>query len=404
MTTEVTRTTESFLPEADALILVTSHDSPLAEEKARLLARAKDSGQRMFVVVNKQDLVDADARAEGLAHVRDALARLGGDAPAVFSVSSRDGLAAKQSGDAVALEASGLPALETALIDFLVNERHRAFLLGMCDRIEALLAEPAPNEFAGRIAALRARIATAPVRPVRPARPIARPAIPLSPLLPRCELCSRLIETVFQFFARYQSELYANRQVQDDLAKRGGFCRFHARQFEAIAATREAATGLAPVLTHQADALRRIAEAAPAPAQAGAMVADLVGGGQCCPACAVAREAEAEAIRRLAVLMARDGADIVHARSAFCLPHLGRLVAALEDQEAAFVLLLRQAELMERLAEDARRYALKHDALRRDAASKEDLAAAARAGRVLLEHPNAQYEPGPSADAAHEPR
>jgi hypothetical protein len=33
------------------------------------------------------------------------------------------------------LAKSGLPALETALIDFLVNDKHRDFLLSMCDRI-----------------------------------------------------------------------------------------------------------------------------------------------------------------------------------------------------------------------------------------------------------------------------
>lgn len=215
-----TRTTESFLPEADALILVTSHDSPLAEEEAGLLARARIAGQRVFVVVNKQDTVDEAARAEGLAHVRDELARLGGEAPvAVFSVSSHDGLAAKQARDGAALEASGLPALETALVDFIINDRHRAFLRGMCDRIDALLAEPAPNELAGRLAALRARIETTPVRTTQP---LAPPTAPLPALPPHCELCSHLIETVFQFFARYQSELYANRQTQEDLAAAAG--------------------------------------------------------------------------------------------------------------------------------------------------------------------------------------
>lgn len=149
------------------------------------------------------------------------------------------------------------------------------------------------------------------------------------------------------------------------------------------------------MLTRQAAALRRIAETDPAPAVAGAQVADLLGTGRDCPACAVARQAEAKALRRLAALIEREGAGVVHARSALCVPHLGRLIAALGDRKAARGLLLRQAGSMERLAEDASRYVLKHDALRRDAASKEELTAAVRAARVLLEHPNAQYEPAP---------
>ncbi|WP_288049934.1 hypothetical protein, partial [Acidiphilium sp.] len=80
-------------------------------------------------------------------------------------------------------------------------------------------------------------------------------------------------------------------------------------------------------------------------------------------------------------------------RSALCLPHLGRLVGALADGAARRALLLREAALLERLAEDAQRFALQQDAVRRDISSKEDLAAAERSARVLLDHPAAQYEP-----------
>ncbi len=75
-----TRTTQSFLPEADAFILVTSHDSPLSEEEAGVLAWAGAAGRPLFVVLNKRDMVDAPARVQALAYVRGEAARLGAGA------------------------------------------------------------------------------------------------------------------------------------------------------------------------------------------------------------------------------------------------------------------------------------------------------------------------------------
>ena len=83
----------------------------------------------------------------------------------------------------------------------------------------------------------------------------------------------------------------------------------------------------------------------------------------------------------------------MYADSALCVPHLGRLIGAL-PVDATRGTLLRQATLMERLAEDAQHFALRQDAARRDTLSREGYAAAERAARVLLEHPNAQHEPG----------
>ncbi|MGH7119308.1 MAG: dynamin family protein, partial [Acetobacteraceae bacterium] len=54
---ENTRTTEAFLPEADACILVTSYDSALSEEESRVLETVYRSGRRAFIVVNKEDCV-----------------------------------------------------------------------------------------------------------------------------------------------------------------------------------------------------------------------------------------------------------------------------------------------------------------------------------------------------------
>lgn len=73
---ENTLTTEAFLPEADALILVTSYESPLSEEELRFFKAGSLSGQRIFVVLNKHDTVSPEQREAALGFVREQLTRI----------------------------------------------------------------------------------------------------------------------------------------------------------------------------------------------------------------------------------------------------------------------------------------------------------------------------------------
>lgn len=59
------------------------------------------------------------------------------------------------------------------------------------------------------------------------------------------------------------------------------------------------------------------------------------------------------------------------------------LVSAAGDDDVVRELLLRQAAVLERHAEDMKRYAIKHDGLRRHLASQEEIAAAER-GLLLV--------------------
>ena len=110
---ENTRTTESFLPEADAFLLFTGYESPLSEDEARFLRSVSSSSRRVFIVLNKQDTVDPAQRGQALAYVESQLRGLfEQDLPSIFSISARDGLEAKKTQDSQLLDASGLPQLE----------------------------------------------------------------------------------------------------------------------------------------------------------------------------------------------------------------------------------------------------------------------------------------------------
>jgi small GTP-binding protein len=122
--TENTRTTESFLPEADAFLLVTSYESPLSDEEMRFFRAVSTSAQRICVVLNKHDTVSAEERQAALAFVRQQLSQIFGEAcPRIFSISARDGLEARRLKDADRFKESGLPALESDLIDFLLTDK-----------------------------------------------------------------------------------------------------------------------------------------------------------------------------------------------------------------------------------------------------------------------------------------
>ncbi len=84
---ENTETTERFLPQADAFVLVTSYESPLSEEEDRILHRIRLTNKRLFVVINKQDTVSAAQRGEVIKFVMDRLERFSfSEVPRIFSI------------------------------------------------------------------------------------------------------------------------------------------------------------------------------------------------------------------------------------------------------------------------------------------------------------------------------
>lgn len=137
-----TAATYAFLPEADAVIFVTSVDAPLNEAEETFLRDIRQHARKIFCVVNKIDLMNEADQAEVLGFVQTRLAQLL-DATEVrlYAVSARNALQAKLDGDPAALERSGLPAFEAALADFLSGEKSRVFLLSIIDRALRLIAD-----------------------------------------------------------------------------------------------------------------------------------------------------------------------------------------------------------------------------------------------------------------------
>jgi small GTP-binding protein len=387
---ENTRTTEAFLPEADAFILVTSYDSPLSEDEQRVLRMIHGSGRRVFVVVNKQDSVNAAQREQVHEHLQAQLTAVFGDSlPLVFSISAQQGLEARLHSDSQLFSASGLPAFEAALLRFLVNEKRREFMLSMCNRIAGiLLGQLSAEQDLARLTTIQREITE--MRPAAPDAPmVALSASAISPTLPVCEICTQVADAVFNFLAKYQLALHGDQAAQTDLAARHGLCGQHTTFFEAIAAPREICTGFAGVTEQQAAHLRAVAQQHPSAPLACQAISDALPTAATCPACAIARNTATRAARQSAGRLLRNR-DALRELSAICLPHLTLLLAEIGDPGMVAAVLQRQADLLDRLAEDMRHFALKRDGMQRHLTTKEEVAAGERALRVLVGHPRAQ--------------
>jgi GTP-binding protein EngB required for normal cell division len=391
---ESTRTTEAFLPEADAFVLVTSYESPLSDEEIRFFRAASSSARRIFVVLNKHDTVSSNERNEAFGYVREQLQTFFGPAaPKIFSVSARDGLKAKQHQDPQRLADSGIPELEQELLAFLLTEKTTEFLLRMCDRVADLVRDlPKSEEAADLVAqidALAQRISHDRVASLRSgSSATSTDDLPALQQLSPCEICAHVNQSLWDFLCQFQHDITVDHGEQRRLAERGGLCSFHTWQYEAMAAPYGTCLGYPLLLRRLAAWFRSAGSAEPRPEALVAEIAALLPRQERCALCAVRAKAESEAISKLASRLTADEVYALNSLSAICLPHFAMLSAAISDVELMHKLMTHQATILERLSEDMERYALKRDALRRFMESTEESTAAERALLLVAGHRN----------------
>jgi small GTP-binding protein len=391
---ENTRTTEAFLPEADAFLVVTSYESALTEEEIGFLRSASSSARRIFVVLNKHDTVSMEQRETVLNYVRGQLHTLFGDTtPRLFSVSANEGLNAKRLQDLPRLSASGIPALEETLVGFLLTEKREQFLLHMCGRVADLIRDLSPSpeveilfkQIGALLERLSRRDGSTMVGEARSQEHQIAPP-PLQQLQP-CEVCTQASDAIWEFERKYQYDISVNRRAQGLFVASGGLCSFHTWQYHAIASPYGICTTYPTLLDNLARWLRT---AAGAPEQQGSgtkLQPPLATSGHCM-SCSVRVKAESEAISRLAHRFSAQGVQTLSSLSAVCMPHLVLLSSAIKDPELVRKLLNHQAALFERLSEDMKRFTLKQDAARRASETKEEVIAAERALLLVAGHRN----------------
>jgi small GTP-binding protein len=394
---ENTRTTEAFLPEADAFVLVTSFESPLSEDELRILREIAPSARRIFVVVNKQDMATMAERIEALSFVREQLAAtLDNRSPPLFPVSARQALAARLAGDDEALAASGVPAFEEELTRFLLADKLGEFLLRMCDRIAERIGSLPPSAEVARLAdtvqALSRRIAEVDAgAALRTATSTgAYAASGTVPKSPSCAICARVAHASFEFLRHFQYQLSISPELQRAHAERGGFCPQHTWEYGTLASSQGFCISNPPLLERLAGRFLALAESGHSASTLADDIRALLPTGESCPLCAEQARAESEAIAAFAARMNGAPTDAPGSLPVVCIPHLRLLAAVVEDAVAMRRLMAREAAMLDRLAEDMRRYATKRDAIRSNLLDEEEINADQRAMIALagLRHVN----------------
>jgi GTP-binding protein EngB required for normal cell division len=138
-----TAAADAILPECDAALLVVSADPPITEVEIDYLARIRQTVARLIIVLNKIDTIEPHEREKGEIFLRNALvdhAGLDSFTP-IFSLSARDALRAKESGDAEAFAASGFAELEKHLVQFLAREKRQTLDAAVARKAAALVAQ-----------------------------------------------------------------------------------------------------------------------------------------------------------------------------------------------------------------------------------------------------------------------
>jgi len=137
-----TAITQHFLPQCDAVIFITSVDSPLSQTELEFLSQIREHVRKIFFVVNKTDLLGADEHKDVLQFIEQNLRSIMGTASIrLFPLSCQRGLEAKVQGDLDGYARSGVKGFEETLSEFLSTAKMSAFLVSILDRVIAIADE-----------------------------------------------------------------------------------------------------------------------------------------------------------------------------------------------------------------------------------------------------------------------
>ena len=136
-----TATTYAFLPECDAVLFVTSVESPFTSVEKDFLRAIREHVRKIFFIVNKTDLLaDACEHDEVFDFIRSTIReQMGTDTVKIIPVSARVGLAATLDHDAEAFARSGLKELHETLAEFLVDAKASVLLSAIADKALRLI-------------------------------------------------------------------------------------------------------------------------------------------------------------------------------------------------------------------------------------------------------------------------
>lgn len=352
MVTENTATTFDFLPEADALLLVTSFESALSAEEMALLRLAARRKIQVFLAVNKADLFNKNERAQILGDINSRLAEEKIENINIFTVSAISGL--DQTSD-------DINTLRDAIIKFCVIARQTRFLAEIIGITRSVLKNINDYEGLGRLDRINEHILECTTETNEGG---------FGDVTPRhsCPICVALGESAFKAISKLQFQLSQIMSAREEFSKGPGLCALHLAQFGKIANPLSIAQSLADDLEA---IIHRLDDAGHDPVSG------------MCPVCASLQQVEAQELKKLALCEADEVALI-------CLPHLPKFLAALPAARRGEIH-RRILEQYGRLTEDLRRYALRREGALRSAITADENRAAVDVINTLAGHADAWW-------------
>jgi ribosome biogenesis GTPase A len=132
--TRNTLVTYDFLPKVDAALFVFGVEPPISQAELDFLRDVRSYTDRLFLVLNKIDMMTEKDRIEVLEFSNSVLREsLAGIEPEIFSLSAKTALEARENADQDKLRASGYLELDTKLREFLARGKADA-LIGIATR------------------------------------------------------------------------------------------------------------------------------------------------------------------------------------------------------------------------------------------------------------------------------
>ncbi|MGA7317666.1 MAG: dynamin family protein [Silvibacterium sp.] len=122
-----TQTTERYLEQVDAGIIVLSLDPPITEVESQFVKNLKEDVPKLFFILNKTDMASPDEIDKITKFLENELDRLQIGSPEIFPLSARQGLHEKRQ-TPVGRVSSGLESFEKRLQTFLCEEKRRVLV------------------------------------------------------------------------------------------------------------------------------------------------------------------------------------------------------------------------------------------------------------------------------------
>jgi len=400
-----TATTYNFLPECDAVLFVTSADTPMTSAELGFLKKIRGYVHKLFFIVNKIDTIDPLEQAQIISFVSETIEQQTGLlTERIFPVSARIGLNAKLHGEMEQYKESGIKALEETLADFLSDEKQGTFLSAIAHKASTILTNEKvlgtftestlksvgfanqnknlvsvqrdPFEVAGTIVQAWQRINQ--LNNFKSELPESE-AIPLdtsryqqndseSNVLPidikydlahpECPVCQHIQKSVYQFFTKYQYQLGISENTQSQFADNLGFCPLHTWQLLAVCSPQGASTGFAPLANRVSRLLYN--------GEFQAHFRNSVKKETTCSVCNLTHLVEDKYIGELvSYLTLQEGLAQYQKSQGVCLKHLSRILNLTNDDTIKASLINHSAACFEHDTEDMQNFVLKRDTLRR---------------------------------------